>query len=98
MVKAGEDVEKIIAASETFAANWAPRLARKPADAKFIPMAATWLNKGRWDDEPEGQAPPGAGGESMIDLANEFERRVRDRESEYGQGSSGRGEFSFIDG
>lgn len=93
IVRAGGNVDKITIAAAKLAADWAPRISRKPADAQFIPMAATWLNKGRWDDEPDdreadGDGPPfrgGGGGETMFDLANHFENRVR--ETSYGQAS-----------
>ena len=87
IVRAGGSVEKIIEAAGKLAADWAPRVSRKPADAQYIPMAATWLNKGRWNDEPEelggDDGPPTRGGETMFDLANHFENRVR--ETSYGQ-------------
>jgi hypothetical protein len=90
IVKAGADVEKIVAEATKLAADWARRIARKPADATFIPMAATWLNKGRWDDEPDDVngdgGPPmrGGGGDTIFDIANDFERRVRTNEATHG--------------
>jgi hypothetical protein len=68
------DMEKIIDAATKFATDWAPKIARKPDEAQYILMAATWLNKRRWDDE---QGPPPEGGETMFDLANHFENRAK---------------------
>jgi hypothetical protein len=90
VVRSGGKVEKIIDAATKLAADWVPRISRKPADAQFIPMAATWLNKGRWDDEPDelqgDDGPPIRGAETMFDLANHFENRVR--ETSYGQATA----------
>ena len=83
----GADVEKIMAAVAKLADDWQKRVARKPADAQFIPMAATWLNQDRWDEvkgaPPEGHGHGGAA--TMFDLANHFENRVR--ETSHGQAS-----------
>ena len=80
IVKSGGNIEKIIDAATKLASDWEPRISRKPIDAQFIPMAATWLNKLRWDDE-EGGTPEG--GETMFDLAKDFENRVRESNHEH---------------
>jgi Helix-turn-helix domain len=72
--KAAATMEKIIDAALRHAANWKPRIARKPADAQYIEGAVVWLNKLRWDDE-QGDPTDQVAEMSMIDLANHFERR-----------------------
>lgn len=80
LVKGGANVEKIIDAANKERENWKPRLARKPAEAQFIPMAATWLNKRRWDDEQG--APEDHIGETNFDLVNQLEQRVKATDNE----------------
>lgn len=79
LVKTGAEPRKMIDEAERFGKDWVARVSRKPTDAQFIPMAATWLNKRRWDDEP---TTTPVGGETMFDLANHFEQRVRDQGNE----------------
>jgi hypothetical protein len=83
-IRAGSDAEMIIDAAATLAADWAPRIARKPAEAEFIPMAATWLNKQRFKDEASDPAPEGSGAGgavTMFDLAIQAARKVAEREA-----------------
>jgi uncharacterized protein YdaU (DUF1376 family) len=44
--KRGHDTERIMAGLARYDGCW-------PDDAQFIPHAATWLNQGRYDDEPQ---------------------------------------------
>jgi len=74
LVKAREDVEKIIDAAERLSAHWGPIIDRKPADARFIPMAVNWLKDRGWQDE---MPAPSGGDETMIDIANHLEQLVR---------------------
>lgn len=46
-VKRGADRDVIVAGAERFAAD--PNL---PTDRQFIPHPSSWLNAGRWEDEP----------------------------------------------
>lgn len=69
IVKAGGSMEKIIDAAAQLAKDWAPRIACKPDEARFIPMAAVWLNKRRFEDGPEMQS---SGSPSMLDIAHRF--------------------------
>lgn len=46
-VKDGADPQKIITAATTYATT------QKGKEQKYIAHPATWLNQGRWDDEPE---------------------------------------------
>lgn len=43
--------DKIIASLKKQVQHW--------SDPKFIPHPATWINAGRWDDEPMGELRPG---------------------------------------
>jgi hypothetical protein len=79
-IKSGEKPEIIIAAAVRLGSEWKHRLERKLGDSKFIPMAATWLHQKRWLDGPSGRPPDG--GETMFDLADHFEQRVRDQGNE----------------
>jgi hypothetical protein len=79
-VKSGEKPEAIIAAAVRLAEEWAPRVQRNSSEAKYIPMAATWLNKNRHRDE-QGTMPE-AGGESsgisaFFDLSVELQKKTR---------------------
>ena len=46
--------EKIAAALARHVAQWCSA----GTDPQYIPHPATWLNQGRWDDDPAEQAPP----------------------------------------
>lgn len=51
-IKDGADMEKLISAAQRFARS------RSGRDQQYTPHPATWLNQGRWDDEPEPTAFP----------------------------------------
>lgn len=63
-VKRGTEPATIIYGARRFASD--PNLP-PPAEARFIPHPATWLNEGRWDDDP--LPPRGAprGGEIRVE-------------------------------
>jgi len=67
--------ERIVAGAKRFAAD--PNLPPKE-DARFIPHPSTWLNEGRWDDDP---LPPRGGGrgqekqQQAIDLVEKYRRK-----------------------
>lgn len=68
-------LDDILAGAERFAAD--PNLPRKGTkDWQFVPHASTWLNGGRWDDEP---LPPRAGGNLHIDEPSEARRNDFER-------------------
>jgi hypothetical protein len=46
--------ETLMIKTVAFAASWAKRLEKKPADKQFIPLPASWLNEERYADEPDG--------------------------------------------
>lgn len=60
-LRQGTDPDRILAGASRFAAD--PNLPTG-ADARFVPHPATWINQGRWDDDP---LPPriGAGRPNM---------------------------------
>jgi hypothetical protein len=74
IVRSGKDAEKIVHAATNFADYWNPKVDRKPADAEFIPTAANWLKKRGWEDD----VPEARGGETIFDIAQQLENRVRD--------------------
>ena len=68
-VKSGENAETIIAGARRFAAE----CLRNKTDARFVPMAVTWLNQKRWRDDPDvlaGQEPSGP--KSFLETAREL--------------------------
>jgi hypothetical protein len=103
--RALSDVHKILDAVKVFAAGCAQRIARKPGDAKFIPMAVTWLNQERFSDDPSDMSPSGGpdgtggGGETVFDLLMQAERKVRENEaSGYSDIDYDTGGHGLIDG
>lgn len=48
------DADTLNAAAKAYASSMAGK------DQKFIPHPTTWLNQGRWEDEPETQSPSAA--------------------------------------
>jgi hypothetical protein len=87
IVKAGEDVEKIIAGAIEHAEHWGPRVERKPSEAKFIKQAANWMRARGWEDErPE----PSEACETIFDLVAHFEQR---RSQQHHHHANASGEF-----
>lgn len=71
-------LERVMDGARRYAAD--PNL---PTDKQFIPHPATWLNQGRWDDEP--CAPRGgASKQSSTDRQRAVNDRVRARLAERG--------------
>lgn len=50
--------------------------AKWPSDRQFIPHPATWLNQGRWQDEPADAAPEPAG---KLDWLREYDFNAAER-------------------
>jgi hypothetical protein len=79
--------EVIIAGAKRFAAD--PNLPPKE-EARFIPHPASWLNAGRWDDDP---LPPRGGGRAQekqqhsIDLVRGYQQREEQEHEEVGAGT-----------
>ena len=84
-INSGEKPEIIIAGAQRLADEWKVRLSRKPGDARFIPRSSTWLNEKRWQAK-QGQPQ---GGETMFDIANHFENRVKATDNEQRSGDDG---------
>jgi hypothetical protein len=57
-------LEGLLAKTRAFAASWE---ARPKADRQFIPYPASWLNKGGYNDEPEGDGKGGEPAPAPID-------------------------------
>ena len=78
--------DDILAGARRFAAD--PNLPPKE-EQRFIPMPATWLNQGRWDDDP---LPLRAGGraqekqQSAIALVRGYQEREEQEHEEVGAG------------
>lgn len=80
----GVTAEMVIAGVRRFAAD--PHLPEK----QYIPHPASWLNAGRWDDEP---LPPRGGGRAQekqqhsIDLVRGYQQREEQEHEEVGAGT-----------
>ncbi|MDY0891856.1 helix-turn-helix domain-containing protein [Frigoribacterium sp. CFBP9030] len=78
--------DEILAGARRFAAD--PNLPSRE-EQRFIPMPATWLNQGRWDDDP---LPPRGGGsgaqkqQHSIDLVRGYQEREEQEHEEIGTG------------
>jgi hypothetical protein len=79
--------EQVIAGAQRFAAD--PNLPG-PSEARYIPHPSTWLNAGRWDDDP---LPPRGGGRAQekqqhsIDLVRGYQQREEQEHEEVGAGT-----------
>jgi len=86
IAKRGVTAELVIAGARRLAAD--PNLPPKE-DKRFIPHPSTWLNEGRWDDEP---LPPRGGGsgaqkqQHSIDLVRGYQEREEQEHEEVGTG------------
>lgn len=57
-----------------------------PDDPRFVPHPATWLNQGRWQDDPDAAAPPPASADppgKMDWLWRDMQREAESRAEEY---------------
>ncbi len=68
MLTSSRGMEELIVAAQRFAAD--PNL----PEMRFIPLPATWLNQGRWDDEPQ---PVQGNGHKRVDRAMEIHQQAQ---------------------
>jgi hypothetical protein len=64
MVTASVSPEVIMAGLRRHEGYW-------PSELQYIPHPATWLNQGRWQDDPRGRDAAAAGPRRVHDLAGE---------------------------
>jgi hypothetical protein len=76
-VNSGISCETIIAGARRFAAE----CLQNRIEARFVPMAVTWLNQKRWADDPD--AGPGVEPKSFIEMARDLRERA-DQDGERG--------------
>ena len=70
---AGVDFAKILTSVE----QYKEQIARKRTEPQYVAHPATWLNQGRWDDEPDVPAPAGGPGRgpSLFEIATGRDRQ-----------------------
>lgn len=73
-VDSGISHETIIAGARRFAAE----CSRNRIEARFVPMAVTWLNQRRWLDDPD--AGPVDEPKSLLDMARDLRNRATEQE------------------
>jgi DNA-binding Lrp family transcriptional regulator len=81
LAKTGTDLRGVLAAAGRYAGD--PNLPEK----KFIPHPLTWLNQGRWDDEPE----PVRGGSERQQASLSLVERLQREEASRAEVGSGQG-------
>jgi hypothetical protein len=75
-IKSGEKPETIIAGVRQFATECVMRR----TEARFVPMAVTWLNQKRWLDDPDAGLVDPVKPKSLLEMARELRERANDPE------------------
>lgn len=71
-VKSGHNPETIIAGVRQFATECKMRR----TEARFVPMAVTWLNQKRWLDDPDAGLVDQSKPKSLLEMAAELRERA----------------------
>ena len=74
-VASGIDPERIISGAKAFAKEM-----EKKIGTEFIPMAKTWLNQHRWEDDPAAYAASANGSGRRETLSEQMLREAEERE------------------